>query len=236
MQAKSFFIVKNRAMLKIRAKHLDPAGEVVYLILKICISLNSNHFHQYRQPFFNGNHSWIMKKHWKALLLVGLGVIIGFPLFSMTYYTMVRTSTPQFCASCHEIRFAVDTWRTSTHVNNAQGFVADCMDCHLPAPHDTMAFFYTKTMHGLKDIIAHFLQDEYDHQENREKAYASFDNAQCQKCHRNILYIPDKRGAMLAHRTAVYALPGREKKCVQCHRDLVHNPAAVYQFKQFKPI
>ncbi len=172
----------------------------------------------------------------KALILIGLGIALAFPLFSMTYYTMVRTSTPQFCASCHEIRFAVNTWKTSTHVNNAQGFVADCMDCHLPAPHDTFDFFYTKTMHGLKDVIAHFLIEEYDHQKNREKAYASFDNAQCQKCHRNLLHIPDKRGAMLAHREVVHALPGRERRCVDCHRDLVHNATPVYRYKQFSPL
>ena len=171
----------------------------------------------------------------KALLLVAAGIIIAFPLFSMTYYTMVRTSTPKFCASCHEIQFAVDTWKTSTHHNNAQGFVADCMDCHLPAPHDTVDFFYTKTLHGLKDVIAHFTMDEYDRQKNRMKAYKSFDNAQCRKCHRNILYIPDKRGAMLAHRSLVYARPGQEKRCVDCHRDLVHNPTTTYQYKQYQP-
>ncbi len=179
---------------------------------------------------------FLSRKTVKAFILIGLGIVIGFPLFSMTYYTMVRTSTPQFCASCHEIQFAVNTWRTSTHVNNAQGFVADCMDCHLPAPHDTIDFFYTKTIHGLKDVIAHFLQDEYDHAKNRAKAYASFDNDQCLKCHRNLLYIPDKRGAMLAHRDVMYALPGREKRCVECHRDLVHNATPVYRYKQFEPL
>ncbi len=170
----------------------------------------------------------------KALLLVSLGMAIAFPLFSITYYTMVRTSTPQFCASCHEIEYAYNTWKTSTHVNNAQGFVADCMDCHLPAPHDTVDFFYTKTLHGIKDIVVHFTMDEYDREKNRKKAYESFDNAQCQKCHRNILHIPDKRGAMLAHRSVVYALEGREKRCVDCHRDLVHNPAEVYRYKQYQ--
>jgi cytochrome c-type protein NapC/trimethylamine-N-oxide reductase cytochrome c-type subunit TorC len=176
------------------------------------------------------------KKIITVSLLIGVGIALGFPLFSMTYYTMVRTSTPQFCASCHEIQFAVDTWRTSTHVNNAQGFVADCMDCHLPAPHDTVDFFYTKTIHGIKDVVAHFIKDEYDHLENREKAYASFDNEQCQKCHRNLLYIPDKRGAMLAHREVVYALPGREKRCVDCHRNLVHNSTPIYRYKQFEQL
>lgn len=175
-----------------------------------------------------------MKRWIKASLFIAAGIILAFPLFSITYYTMVRTSTPQFCASCHEIRFAFNTWKTSTHANNAQGFVADCMDCHLPAPHDTFNFFYTKTAHGIKDVVVHFLQDEYDHEENREAAYASFKNEQCQKCHRNLLHIPDKRGAMLAHRAVVYARPGYEKRCVDCHRDLVHNQRSLYEYKQYK--
>jgi nitrate/TMAO reductase-like tetraheme cytochrome c subunit len=85
------------------------------------------------------------KPFWKramnpAIFIIA-GIIIAFPIFSITYYTMVRTSTPQFCATCHEIRFAYDTWKTSAHVNNAQGFVADCMECHLPAPQNTFDFF-----------------------------------------------------------------------------------------------
>ena len=175
-----------------------------------------------------------MKKYLISGLLVVIGILIAFPLFSISYYTMVRTSTPQFCASCHEIQFAYNTWKTSTHVNNAQGFVADCMDCHLPAPHDILDFFYAKTFHGLKDIIVHFTQDEYDHEKNRAAAYASFKNEQCQKCHRNILYIPNKRGAMLAHRDVLYARPGYEKKCVDCHRNLVHNKREYYQYKQYQ--
>lgn len=176
-----------------------------------------------------------MKRYIMAGLLVTVGIVIAFPIFSMTYYTMVRTSTPQFCASCHEIRYAYNTWKTSTHVNNAQGFVADCMDCHLPAPHDTVNFFFSKTLHGIKDILVHFLSSApYDHQENREAAYASFKNEQCQKCHRNILNIPNKRGAMLAHRDVLYARPGYEKKCIHCHRDLVHNESPLYRYKQYE--
>ncbi len=174
------------------------------------------------------------KKFVKPAIFVTIGIVIAFPLFSMTYFTMVRTSTPEFCAWCHEIQFAYNTWKTSTHVNNPQGFVADCMDCHLPAPEDTFNFFYAKTAHGIKDIIVHFTQDEYDHEKNRLAAYASFKNEQCQKCHRNILYIPDKRGAMLAHRTVVYARPGYEKRCVDCHKNLVHNSRQLYQYKQYR--
>jgi nitrate/TMAO reductase-like tetraheme cytochrome c subunit len=175
-----------------------------------------------------------MKRHLIAGVLVIAGIIIGFPLFSMTYYTMVRTSTPGFCAVCHEIEPAVVAWRSSTHVNNAQGLVADCMDCHLPAPHKTFDFFFAKTLHGVKDVFEHFALSEYDRRKNREAAYAGFDNAQCRKCHRNLLAMPDKRGAMLAHRTVIYPRPGYEKKCVDCHYDLVHNDQASITYKQYR--
>jgi cytochrome c nitrite reductase small subunit len=175
-----------------------------------------------------------MKKFIKPAIFIVMGVIIAFPLFSLTYYTMARTSTPQFCASCHEIQFAYNTWKTSSHANNEQGFVADCMDCHLPAPQDTVDFFYAKTFHGAKDVIMHFFLKEYDHEEQRQKAYASFKNEQCEKCHRNLLYIPNKRGAMLAHRDVVYARPGYEKRCVDCHKNLVHNAREFYDYKQYK--
>jgi len=181
-------------------------------------------------PDSRGRPKWF--RFIKPVIFISAGIVLAFPIFSISYYTMVRTSTPQSCATCHEIRFAYNTWKTSSHANNKKGFVADCMDCHLPAPHDTFNFFYAKTAHGIKDIIVHFTQDEYDHSMNREAAYASFKNQQCQKCHRNILYISQKRGAMMAHRDVVYARVGYEKKCVDCHRDLVHNARDLYQFKE----
>jgi cytochrome c-type protein NapC/trimethylamine-N-oxide reductase cytochrome c-type subunit TorC len=110
------------------------------------------------------------------------------------------------------------------------------MDCHLPAPHDTFEFFYAKTAHGIKDIFVHFTEDmsRYDHELQRQNAYVSFKNDQCQKCHRNILYMPDKRGAMLAHRSVLYARPGYEKRCVDCHRNLVHHAREYYAYKQYE--
>jgi cytochrome c-type protein NapC/trimethylamine-N-oxide reductase cytochrome c-type subunit TorC len=178
----------------------------------------------------------VKKKTVFAVVLVALGVIIAFPLFSMSYYTMVRTSTPEFCATCHEIKPAVRAWRASTHTNNAAGVVVDCMDCHLPAPQDTYDFFFAKTYHGIKDVAIHFLEDEYDREKARNAAYASFDNDQCQKCHRNLLHMPNNRGAMLAHRTVLYARQGYEKKCVDCHYDLVHNDKVAVMFRQMRQL
>jgi cytochrome c-type protein NapC/trimethylamine-N-oxide reductase cytochrome c-type subunit TorC len=40
---------------------------------------------------------------------------------------------------------------------------------------------------------------------------------------------------MLAHRSVIYARPGYEKRCLDCHRNLVHVPRAVYNYKQYGP-
>jgi cytochrome c nitrite reductase small subunit len=167
----------------------------------------------------------------KLLVFSALVIFVGFPVFSVAYYTMVRTSTPEFCSSCHEIVPAYNEWRTSSHANNRRGVVAYCMDCHLPAPHQMFQFFYAKTWHGLKDVLVHFLGKKYDRKKAREAAYASISNDQCLKCHGNLLYMPYKRGAMLAHRTVLYPRPGYEKKCFDCHRNLVHKPRTGYEYR-----
>jgi len=177
-----------------------------------------------------------MKKLIKPAVLISIGILIAFPLFSMSYYTMVRTSTPDFCASCHEIKPAVVAWRSSTHTNNASGVVVDCMDCHLPAPQDTFDFFFSKTYHGIKDVAVHFFSGEYDREKAKESAYAAFDNRECQKCHRNLLHMPTRRGGMLAHRSVIHARPGYEKKCVDCHYDLVHSDRGRVMFRQTRPV
>lgn len=171
-----------------------------------------------------------------AIVLIAIGIVIAFPIFSISYYTMVRTSTPEFCATCHEIKPAVRAWQASTHTNNAAGIVVDCMDCHLPAPQDTFDFFFAKTYHGIKDVAIHFFVGEYDREKARKLAYASFDNDQCQKCHRNLLHMPGNRGGMLAHRTVLFARQGYEKKCVDCHYDLVHDDKAAVMFRQYRPV
>jgi cytochrome c-type protein NapC/trimethylamine-N-oxide reductase cytochrome c-type subunit TorC len=70
----------------------------------------------------------------------------------------------------------------------------------------------------------------------RKAAYAAFDNDQCQKCHRNLLNMPNSRGAMLAHRSVMYARAGYEKKCVDCHYDLVHDDKIAVMYRQYRKL
>lgn len=173
-----------------------------------------------------------MLKWTKKVLLAALCLLAAFGLFSLTQYTMVISSNAHFCPTCHEIRFAFDTWKTSTHVNNDEGLVAECMDCHLPPIENTVSFYYMKAYHGIKDVFIHLTQEVYDRENSRRIVYETTKNGHCQKCHKNLLHTPKKRGAMLAHRSVIYARPGYEKNCLDCHRNLVHKSSGLYQFKQ----
>ena len=147
-------------------------------------------------------------------------VLAGVLVTAGTYTVMTETSTPGFCALCHEIAPAVESWRTSSHASNEHGFQATCIDCHLPPPQNTLEFFYLKTKHGLKDIWAHYFHGEYDRQKMQKKVHASMDNAACLKCHANLLYIQSSRGAMRAHREVLYS--EAKRRCLECHTFLVH--------------
>ena len=174
-----------------------------------------------------------MKKYLRGIFLVAVGFVIAFPVFLMTNFAMLKTSTPEFCSSCHEIQPAYHEWKTSSHANNRRGVVAVCMDCHLPPPEKTIKFLYGKTYHGLKDVVGHFLGDEYDRLETRKAASLSMDNNNCLGCHQNLLYISNRRGGMLAHRSVLYPRAGYEKRCTECHENLVHNRAESYQYKTY---
>ncbi|HKK34380.1 MAG TPA: NapC/NirT family cytochrome c [Desulfomicrobiaceae bacterium] len=179
-----------------------------------------------------------MRKLVKSAGLVLLGVVLAGPLFFGSMKLMVATSTPEFCASCHEIQPAVQAWRMSSHVNNPKGLRATCMDCHLPPPEDTFNFFVMKAYHGTKDVIGHLRDgaENYDVQKARANMYAEVNNETCLRCHENVLFMPDKRGAMLAHRSVLYPRPGMEKKCVDCHYDLVHTARPAHQYSQTRAV
>ena len=85
-------------------------------------------------------------------------------------------------------------------------------------------------------MVLHFTQDVYDHEKSRQIVYKTFDNGFCLRCHRNLLYMPDKRGAMLAHRSVIYARPDYEKKCTDCReeaRDLIRQNRKAYRALDF---
>lgn len=69
-----------------------------------------------------------MKKIVTALCLVGVGVVALWG----TQWVMHKTSTTEFCVSCHSMSYPKAEWEGSSHFANTKGVRAQCSDCHIP--------------------------------------------------------------------------------------------------------
>ena len=163
----------------------------------------------------------------KRVLIFALIFITGFlfsiPVFLFSNFMMLSTSTPEFCASCHEHKVTVQTWKTSTHYKNENGVVATCKDCHLPPFEDSVSFYMAKAYHGAKDVTLHFIGPEYDREALKKHVTDHMDDSRCLRCHNNLMNLQD-RGARLAHSALFHPKPHTtQPKCLDCHTNLVHN-------------
>ncbi len=163
----------------------------------------------------------------KNVLLIGfIGVVIGLFIALITYEGVHRTSTDQFCVTCHEMKPMVSAYHNDVHGGNGKvGIKVSCVNCHLP--HDNIInYLFTKAKTGIKEIGIHFLgnPNEIDWYEKRKyKVDFVYDKA-CIHCHTNYKNnetISKKGIQMHIH---FERLKGTEKKlsCVSCHNEIGH--------------
>jgi hypothetical protein len=69
--------------------------------------------------------------------------------------TVVATESNEFCVSCHELDYAYKGWEQSTHVNNPEGVVADCVDCHVPPQLLDLTF---SKVDSLNELYSHWFK------------------------------------------------------------------------------
>jgi nitrate/TMAO reductase-like tetraheme cytochrome c subunit len=132
------------------------------------------------------------------------------------------TSTPEFCASCHEIEQFRAAWAEGPHGSMEKGVVsATCVDCHLPPPEDGILQYLTaKGMSGTKDIVSHLRGHEPDWVANLEKREEFTYEAGCTKCHVELVAPGIPLKAYLAHRD--YMTGETSETCIACHIEVGH--------------
>jgi len=173
-----------------------------------------------------------LRRKWRAALCLLIGVGCGAAAVCVSDHVMHATSTPAFCASCHEIKHAYESWAVSSHASNAHGMVVECIDCHLPDSSRRFSFYYSKAYHGTKDVLVHIgmkvLGGRYDRERSRLAARADISNDRCLKCHQDLFPPGISRGALLGHRATLYPREGYEKSCLECHANLVHKTVSLF--------
>lgn len=174
------------------------------------------------------------KKVWWFGLAVGV-VLTGVVVVA-SGYMIETTNKDTFCVSCHSMNPFRDSWKADIHGgNNAKGFTAQCVDCHLPHG-DFIEYLTTKAKTGTNDIIKNMTIDaaSYDWigQAEKNRLKFTYDSA-CRRCHQQIDIAPGMpRGGFMAHRA--YLRGDTTKKCADCHPHVGHKDMAEMVERYFK--
>ena len=158
-----------------------------------------------------------------ALCLMGLGAgtLWG------SQWIMHKTSTPEFCVSCHSMDYPRQEWEGSKHFANAKGIRAECADCHIPQE----GWHYVKAKFiALKDLYFEAVgkldsKEKYE-QHRAELAQAVWDDLKatdsgtCRSCH-SFDAMELSQQTKLAKQMHIEANANKQT-CIDCHKGIAH--------------
>ncbi|MBN2281510.1 MAG: cytochrome c nitrite reductase small subunit [Candidatus Marinimicrobia bacterium] len=139
----------------------------------------------------------------KFKILINLVLVIFF-LFILVFFWPVnlyhKTSTPEFCAACHDMDGQYEAWmKTAVHRSIA------CVECHLPHS-DPVTHFFWKGYDGMKDVIF-FYGRLYEDPIIASNHGVKTIQKNCLRCHQE----------MVSNMTL------EDRTCWSCHRRINHN-------------
>ena len=156
------------------------------------------------------------KTLWIIAALVGVIVLGG-------AVTIPLTNQPTFCASCHTIQPAYDSWATSSHKD------VTCVDCHVRP--GIRGFLEDKVLAGLEDVAITMFGSPTEPHDLQATVYSSV----CISCHRAVLRVSEVStrdlpgrvsdvGLIMSHRKHMDAFMknGNGEGCTTCHARVVH--------------
>ncbi|MDG3088501.1 NapC/NirT family cytochrome c [Vibrio hannami] len=166
----------------------------------------------------------------KTLVILLIGLAIGWVTLGGTQVIMHTTSDTEFCLSCHSMQIPYEEYQGSKHFSNAKGIRAECSDCHIPK--DPIDYVWTK-VRASKDIYHEFVTGKIDTEDKFEEhrmamaqtvwdQMKSNDSATCRSCH--------DFGAMDTYEQSDNAVKmheyGKENglTCIDCHKGVAHFP------------
>ena len=156
----------------------------------------------------------------KSLILTGAIVVV---MALAGIVAIPLTNKPTFCATCHTIRPAFDSWKVSSHKD------VTCVACHVRP--GINGFIHDKVLAGLGDLAITFLGTPTEPQNLHATVYSSV----CVSCHRAVLRISEVAardlpapvngvGLKMSHRLHMkaFAQRGKGEGCTTCHARVVH--------------
>jgi formylglycine-generating enzyme len=159
----------------------------------------------------------------RFLLWFTPGLAAGILIILLGGKAIDKTSTNEYCMSCH-IHSATDAaWKRSVHYETASGYRVACVECHLPPKGH--GYLPAKIKTGLRDLWNFKTKDSasFNWEEKRrlENARAYVYESSCIKCHENLFPLKLSKEGEDAHLYYRQSKNG-EINCINCHLNAGH--------------
>lgn len=163
-----------------------------------------------------------MKK--KIFLWFLPGLFAGILLILGGNRVLVKTSTNQYCISCHIHPAADDSWKQSVHYQTRSGYRVSCVECHLPPK--GQGYLWAKGTTGLRDLWSKWTKDSasfnWDERGRLENARHYAYESSCIKCHENLFPSKLTKAGEDAHLYYDQTKKTPELHCINCHLNAGH--------------
>ncbi|MBN1996953.1 SUMF1/EgtB/PvdO family nonheme iron enzyme [candidate division KSB1 bacterium] len=150
------------------------------------------------------------------------GLLSAFLLLFAVHIGIQKTSSNEFCASCHVHPQATDSWKSSSHYDNRTGVIVNCVDCHLPP--GGLAYYTEKAETGIRDVYGWLFKDtekiDWENKSRIENAVHFTYDTSCIHCHQNLFPMTLTTKGGDAH--LYYKQKSDQLRCINCHLHVGH--------------
>ena len=162
------------------------------------------------------------KRNKKSKWILLLGMLIACLLIFLGNKAVVKTSTDEYCNSCHVHPHSTISWKRSTHYDNPRGIQVHCVDCHLP-PHGE-GYLVEKAKTGIRDLWSNTFKDSasfnWEEKSQIDHARVHVFESSCIYCHQNNYPLGLTKEGREAH--LYYEQQAGELHCINCHITVGH--------------
>ncbi len=162
----------------------------------------------------------------KILIII---LIVGLFFLGAISLTMAKTSSTDYCMSCHEMEPYKEEMKKSSHALTKDKKAVECKDCHIPKDYGGR-YIIVKTVSGIKDLVTHYFgdPDNLNRREMQNVARRFIPDENCRKCHEDLTKnVKDEELSeigQLCH-DAYLGKNGKTKRgCAGCHFNMAHLP------------
>jgi nitrate/TMAO reductase-like tetraheme cytochrome c subunit len=160
----------------------------------------------------------------KFLIWFMPGLIVGMFLILGGSRALLKTSTNEYCKSCHIHPSADASWKRSVHYETQSGYRVACVECHLPPKGH--GYLWAKGTTGLRDLWSKWTKDSasFNWEDRRRLGNArvyTYEKS-CIKCHENLFPAKLTKAGEDAHLYYTQTKKTPDLHCINCHLNSGH--------------